>query len=119
MFLFKLSLRNSLVPLQLASISYPARNVEAEFAARNGHEAVVKLLLEKGAELETKNTDGRTPLSYAARNGHEAVVELLLEKGAELETKDKDGETPLSYAARNGHEAVVKLLLEKGAKKLQ
>ena len=87
------------------------------YAAENGHEAVVKLLLEKGAELETKDLHyGRTPLLYAARNGHEAVVKLLLEKGAELETKnDAYGGTPLSYAAENGHEAVVKLLLEKGA----
>jgi ankyrin repeat protein len=46
-------------------------------------EAVVKLLLEKGAELETKDKDyGWTPLSWAALGGHEAVVKLLLEKGA-------------------------------------
>jgi ankyrin repeat protein len=76
---------------------------------------VVKLLLEKGAELEAKTTYGQTPLSRAAGNGHEAVVKLLLEKGAELETKDKNGWTPLSCAAKNGHEAVVKLLLEIGA----
>ena len=43
---------------------------------------MVKLLLEKGAELETKDNDGRTPLSWAAEKGHEAVVKLLLEKGA-------------------------------------
>jgi ankyrin repeat protein len=79
-----------------------------------GTRAVVKLLLEKGAAVESKDRDGRTPLSWAAaQNGHEAVVKLLLEKGkAELESKDKDGRTPLSWAAGNGHEAVVKLLLE-------
>ena len=53
------------------------------WAAENGHEAVVKLLLEKGAELEAKDEYGRTPLSWAAGNGHEAVVKLLLEKGAD------------------------------------
>ena len=52
------------------------------FAAENGHEAVVKLLLEEGAELETKSNNGWTPLFYAAENGHKAVVKLLLEKGA-------------------------------------
>ena len=53
------------------------------WAAENGHEVVVKLLLEKGAELETKDKKyGRTPLSRAAENGYEAVVKLLLEKGA-------------------------------------
>ena len=49
----------------------------------------MKLLLEKGAELEAKDKNyGRTPLSWAAEKGHEAVVKLLLEKGAELEAKD-------------------------------
>ena len=87
------------------------------WAAMNGHEVVVKLLLDKGAELETKDTEyRRTPLSYAARSGHEAVVKLLLDKGAELETKDTEyGRTPLAWATENGYEAVVKLLLEEGA----
>jgi ankyrin repeat protein len=79
----------------------------------------VKLLLEQGAELETKENYSRTPLLYAAGYGHEAVVKLLLEKGAELETKSNNCQTPLSYAARYRHEAVVKLRLEKGAEKPQ
>ena len=49
--------------------------------AGNGHEAVVKLLLEKDAELESKDKSyGLTPLSYAVEKEHEAVVKLLLEK---------------------------------------
>ncbi|KAH0533932.1 hypothetical protein FGG08_007454 [Glutinoglossum americanum] len=87
------------------------------WAAENGHEAMVKLLLEKRAELEPSDSKyGQTPLLFAAENGHEAVVKLLLEKGAKMESTDnKYGQTPLSWAAENGREAVVKLLLEKGA----
>jgi casein kinase I family protein HRR25 len=82
------------------------------YAAFKGQKAVVQLLLDKGAELESKDIEcGQTPLSYAAENGHKEVVELLLDNGAKLESKDKDGQTPLSYAAANGHETVVLLEL--------
>jgi ankyrin repeat protein len=49
---------------------------------------IVRLLLENGAELESKSNDGHTPLSLAAEQGQEAVVQILLEKGAKLESKD-------------------------------
>ncbi|KAI0449474.1 hypothetical protein F5B21DRAFT_47833 [Xylaria acuta] len=82
-----------------------------------GHEAVVRLLLEKGADIESKDKGyDRTPLSWAAHQGHKGVVKLLVEKGADIESKDKKyGQTSLSWAAQRGHEGVVKLLVEKGA----
>ncbi|RYP44940.1 hypothetical protein DL768_008646 [Monosporascus sp. mg162] len=84
-------------------------------AAEYGHEAVVKVLLEKGAGIKSRNDLGHTPLSLAARKGHEAVVKVLLEKGADIKSKNKLGQIPLTIAAEYGYEAVIKILLEKGA----
>ena len=51
------------------------------FAAKNGHEAVVELLLSRGdVVIGSRDRDGRTWLSYAAEKGHEAVVKLLLSR---------------------------------------
>ncbi|CAG1999053.1 unnamed protein product [Fusarium graminearum] len=77
----------------------------------------VKLLLERGADIEAKDSEyGQTPLLWAAKNGNEAVVNLLLEKGADIEAKDSEyDQTLLLWAATNGNEAIVKLLVEKGA----
>ncbi|MBE3041637.1 ankyrin repeat domain-containing protein, partial [Candidatus Bathyarchaeota archaeon] len=65
------------------------------WAAENGHEAIVKLLLEKSADVELKDYYGQTPLLGAAGNGHEAIVKLLLQKGADIEGKDNNGRSPL------------------------
>ena len=73
---------------------------------------MVNLLLEVGrVEVDSKDSYGRTPLSWAAENGHNAVVRLLLEtRKADVDSKNESGQTPLLLAKRNGHEAVVKLL---------
>ena len=51
--------------------------------AEKGHEAAMKLLLEKGADVESKDSVSQTPLSRAVRGGYKAVMKLLLKKGAE------------------------------------
>ena len=43
-----------------------------------GHEAVVRLLIEKdGIDINAEDEDGWTPLTLAVENGHEAIVQLL------------------------------------------
>ena len=77
-----------------------------------------EILFIVGANANTRDQEGGTPLSKAAAYGHEEMVKLLLEKGADLDSKDSEyGWTPLSWAARYRNEAVIKLLREKGAEK--
>ena len=101
----------------LHSLECSCGQVPLLWAAENGDDAVVGMLLAKDdVDLKIKDYSGQTPLSWAAKNGHEAVVKLLLEAGkVDVDSKGgKYGRTPLSWAAGNGHEAVVKLLLETG-----
>jgi len=82
------------------------------WAARNGHEKVVGILLGRGDINPEKPTDyARRPLWWAARNGHEGVVEVLLGRGDVADKPNDYGQTPLCCAAQNGHEGVVKILL--------
>ena len=87
----------------------------------NENPAVVKTLLEAGANLEAQTKIGEfvggslTPLHRAAENGNPAVVTALLEAGADIEARGEGGETPLHMAAQNENPAVVTVLLEAGA----
>ena len=82
-------------------------------ASANGHVEVVKLLLDKEANVNAADEGGWTPLHGASQNGHVWVVKLLLGVGkVKAGSKDIGGRTPLSYATEHGHEAIIKLLLK-------
>ncbi|GAB9477012.1 Tkl protein kinase [Globisporangium polare] len=67
-------------------------------AARRGHAKAVVLLVKSEANIETKDEDGRSALSYAADSSHTKIVRELLANGAAVDAADKQGRTPLSYA---------------------
>ncbi|KAH7000290.1 hypothetical protein EDB80DRAFT_811411, partial [Ilyonectria destructans] len=83
-------------------------------AARASSEAVVRLLLENGVDVNSQSERSETPLAHAAGAGSEAVVRMLLKKGADVNPGGM-WHSPLTAAAERGNEAVVRLLLEKGA----
>jgi ankyrin repeat protein len=78
--------------------------------------SVTQLLLEHGADINTQNEYGGTPLHYASDYGALEVVRVLLEHGADVEVKRNDGQTALQIAAARGHDEVADLLREHGAK---
>ncbi len=92
-------------------------NFPLHFACKAGVLDVCKLLLQKGADKEAKDSFGRTPIHGAASNDHLDVVEYLVEHGVNKEVADDDNETPLHFAASNAHLDIVEYLVEQGANK--
>lgn len=66
-------------------------------AIRKDSPEIVKLLIEKGADLNLKNKNDVTPLMYAIKTKNLDILKLLLENGVNTEIKDKEGRTPLIY----------------------
>lgn len=82
-------------------------------AVNQGSYQLVKLLLDKGANVNTVCLDnGHTALLNAAIKGNVSVIELLIDRGANLERKDfANSFTALQFSADYGHiDAVLKLL---------
>ncbi|KAL7274607.1 hypothetical protein RUND412_002487 [Rhizina undulata] len=79
-------------------------------AAYEGHEAILKLFLEKeGVDINCRNKNGRTPLFVAAFKGHKAAVKLLLENEVvDINSEDDYGQTPLNVAHSFGHRTAFK-----------
>ncbi|KLU88857.1 hypothetical protein, variant [Magnaporthiopsis poae ATCC 64411] len=88
-----------------------------QWAAEEGCEAFIRLLIENGADIETKDCGGWTPLHLAAFNGHEGVARLLVEAGADKKARGDNEWTPLHLAVSKGYEGVAELLVEAGADK--
>jgi ankyrin repeat protein len=95
------------------------------WAAYNGHDEAIKLLIQHSAELNKYSHTGLTPLHEAAKRNHAAAVYALLASGADPLAPRTDpqaeryhyaprrsaGRTPLQYACKNGYDEVVAVYL--------
>jgi ankyrin repeat protein len=86
-------------------------------ASAQGYKAVVRLLLDKGADVNVQCGQYGNALQAASYGGHEAVVRLLLSKDADVNAQGGMYGNALQAASAGGHEheAVVRLLLDKDA----
>lgn len=60
-----------------------------EWAAVNGHDFIVKILIENGFDEHLKSTFEYTPLHWAVKNKYAKLVQTLLQKGVDVNTKDQ------------------------------
>jgi len=75
----------------------------------------VKLLAEKGANINAQDPDGNTPLRNAIWGDSLNIVAYLLDKGADPNISNNEGSTPLHLAVSLGNVEIVQALIKKGA----
>jgi len=72
--------------------------------------ACVRLLLEAGADANSRQARGNTPLHTSAHLGDISTVETLLAHGADAALRSDDGKSAADYARDGGHEDLVRRL---------
>ncbi len=76
---------------------------------------MVRQLVHRGANIESRDCRGCTPLLWAAQHADVVVARILIEGGADVESRDNEGYTPIFWATRYGKTAVVRRLVDSGA----
>ena len=84
-------------------------------AAMNGHVSIVQILVDAHADVNSKNSLGRTPLMHAALGGHKNIVSILIKRGAYVNLQDENKFSALMIAASKGYEEIANILINKGA----
>jgi ankyrin repeat protein len=81
-------------------------------AVSRGHLSIAMLLLERGADMESRDFWSSTPLHVASYRGYAEVVSLLIARGADLNAEEETLKTPLHLASEGGSQDIARLLLE-------
>ena len=84
-------------------------------ASLGGHETIVTMLLEKGADVNAQGGFYGNALQAASSGGHDQVVQMLLDKGADVNAQGGGYGNALQAASVRGHDQVMQMLLDKGA----
>jgi ankyrin repeat protein len=84
-------------------------------ASFQGHEKIVQVLLDRGANFNSPGGMYGTALQSASLGGHENIVQILLDGGADVNAPDGDYGGALQAAAARGHGKIVQILLDQHA----
>ncbi|KAK7865300.1 hypothetical protein R5R35_012593 [Gryllus longicercus] len=89
--------------------------VGLQVAAASGRLAVMRALLDVGADPNCTDKDGMTALHHASVHGQTDCLRVLLDKGVNLNVQDRCGRTALHHASQHGHKECLAALMARGA----
>lgn len=81
-------------------------------AVYKNREAVVKVLLEHGADPNLADANGTSPLHYAIIMRNKTIIKQLVEAKADMSTKDNRGNTAIDYANMTQDEEIINLIVK-------
>ena len=84
------------------------------YAAQGGNDVIIEKLLSLGLDIDSRRSDGATPLMIAALCGRLDAFSVLIERKSDPTLKDNDGWTLLHYAAKGGNDVIIEKLLSLG-----
>ena len=76
------------------------------YAAANGHNDIINILLEKSAYIDAESPNRTTPIMMAARGGHIYTVKLLLDEGADATLKNDLDMSAIDFARKFGYQDI-------------
>jgi ankyrin repeat protein len=106
--------------LNLKTININWQNFESKctpllIASANGHDKIVEILIQNGADVAIRDEREATALHHAAQSGHSSIVEMLIKAGCDLDALDKNRWTPVMNACYWANESALLVLLKAGA----
>ncbi|WP_269432225.1 ankyrin repeat domain-containing protein [Bacillus sp. FJAT-27245] len=84
-------------------------------AAERGNVGEISRLIEKGADINVQDSEGRTPVMIAAYKNDVAAAKALIDAGADVDIRDNMKNNVFLYAGAEGYIDILKLAIKAGA----
>jgi ankyrin repeat protein len=98
--------------LTKATVTNVFESTELVSAAKHGNTETVLHLLDRGADINSRDNRGRTAVMAATHANNPPMVKLLISKGADIDVQDEMKDNPLLYAGAEGLLEVLKLCID-------
>ena len=90
-------------------------NEQLTSAAERGDTAIVLAMISDGADINTQDARGRTPVMAATHGNHADTVQALIQAGADINLRDSRKDNVLLYAGAEGLLDILRLAIAAGA----